>query len=129
MASWLPQQHGTGIGLASFFDANPKRGNVAAAKEFSMSDENAAEEAGPADEREGAIHEVDVELYAVLGQVTMLVSQLLKIGRGAIIELEQKTTDPIELLVNQKLVAYGEIVTVDDKLGVTITDVVIKPFG
>ena len=59
----------------------------------------------------------------------MLVSQLLKIGRGAIIELEQKTTDPIELQVNQKLVAYGEIVTVDDKLGVTITDVVKKPFG
>ena len=88
MASWLPQQHGTCIDLASFFDANPNRGNVAEAKEFSMSDDNAAEEAGPADEREGAIHEVDVELYAVLGQVTMLVSQLLKIGRGAIIELE-----------------------------------------
>ena len=56
----------------------------------------------PADEREGAIHEVDVELYAVLGQATMLVSQLLKIGRGAIIELEQKTTDPVELQVNPK---------------------------
>jgi len=62
-------------------------------------------------------------------RLTMLVSQLLKIGRGAIIELEQKTTDPVELQVNQKLVAYGEIVTVDDKLGVTITDVVKKPFG
>ena len=58
----------------------------------------------------------------------MLVSQLLKIGRGAIIELEQKTTDTVELQVNQKLVAYGEIVTVDDKLGVTITDVLKKPF-
>ena len=90
-----------------------------------MSDESGA----PADERDGAIKEVDVELYAVLGQATMLVSQLLKIGRGAIIELDQKTTDPVELQVNQKLVAYGEIVTVDDKLGVTITDVVKKPFG
>ncbi len=90
-----------------------------------MSDESEA----PADERDGAIKEVDVELYAVLGQATMLVSQLLKIGRGAIIELDQKTTDPVELQVNQKLVAYGEIVTVDDKLGVTITDVVKKPFG
>ncbi len=74
MASWLPQQHGTGIDLAGFFDANPNRGNVAAAKEFSMSDENAAEEAGPPDEREGAIHKVDVELYAVLDQARMLVS-------------------------------------------------------
>lgn len=78
------------------------------------------------EEREAAITDVEVELYAVLGQATMLVSQLLKIGRGAIIELDQRTSDPVELQVNQKLVAYGEIVTVDDKLGVTITDVVKK---
>ena len=91
-----------------------------------MSDEAGAD-AGP-DERERAIHEVEVELYAVLGQATMLVSQLLKIGRGAIIELEQRTSDPVELQVNQQLIAYGEIVTVDDKLGVNITDVVKKPF-
>lgn len=92
-----------------------------------MSDESVAEGGGPEDEREGAINEVDVELYAVLGSATMLVSQLLKVGRGAIIELDQKTSDPVELQVNQKLVAYGEIVTVDDKLGVTITDVIKKP--
>ena len=90
-----------------------------------MPDETTAENG---EEHEGAIHEVDVELYAVLGQTTMLVSQLLKIGRGAIIELDQRTTDPVELQVNQQLVAYGEIVTVDDKLGVTITDVVTKSF-
>ena len=88
-----------------------------------MSDEEAAEDA---EEREAAISDVEVELYAVLGQATMLVSQLLKIGRGAIIELDQRTSDPVALQVNQKLVAYGEIVTVDDKLGVTITDVIKK---
>ncbi len=87
------------------------------------------EESAAVEEREGAIKEVDVELYAVLGQATMLVSQLLKIGRGAIIELDQRTSDPVEIQVNQQLIAYGEIVTVDDKLGVTITDVVKKPFG
>lgn len=89
-----------------------------------MSDEEAAE---GAEEREAAISDVEVELYAVLGQATMLVSQLLKIGRGAIIELDQRTSDPVALQVNQKLIAYGEIVTVDDKLGVTITDVIKKP--
>ena len=89
-----------------------------------MSDEEAAEDA---EEREAAISDVEVELYAVLGQATMLVSQLLKIGRGAIIELDQRTSDPVALQVNQKLIAYGEIVTVDDKLGVTITDVIKKP--
>lgn len=91
-----------------------------------MSDEEAAEST---EEREGAITDVEVELYAVLGRSTMLVSQLLKIGRGAIIELDQRTSDPVELQVNQRLVAYGEIVTVDDKLGVTITDVIKKPAG
>ena len=78
-------------------------------------------------EREAAISDVEVELYAVLGQATMLVSQLLKIGRGAIIELDQRTSDPVALQVNQKLVAYGEIVTIDDKLGVTITDIIKRP--
>ena len=95
-----------------------------------MSDEEAAEEVEAAEgteEREAAISDVEVELYAVLGQATMLVSQLLKIGRGAIIELDQRTSDPVALQVNQKLIAYGEIVTVDDKLGVTITDVIKNP--
>ena len=95
-----------------------------------MSDEEAAEEVEAAEgteEREAAISDVEVELFAVLGQATMLVSQLLKIGRGAIIELDQRTSDPVALQVNEKLIAYGEIVTVDDKLGVTITDVIKNP--
>ena len=78
------------------------------------------------DERLAAIHDVDVDIYAVLGRSTMLVSQLLKVGRGAIIELDQKTSDPIEILVNQELVARGEIVTVDDNLGITISEIVKK---
>ncbi|MDA0663109.1 MAG: FliM/FliN family flagellar motor switch protein [Proteobacteria bacterium] len=75
---------------------------------------------------DGAIGDVDVEIYAVLGQSTMLVSQLLKIGRGAIIELDQRTSDPVEIQVNQQAIAYGEIITLDDKLGVTITEVIKK---
>jgi flagellar motor switch protein FliN/FliY len=81
---------------------------------------------GQGDTREGAINDVDVEIYAVLGQSTMLVSQLLKIGRGAIIELDQRTSDTVEIQVNQKPIAYGEIVTLDDKLGITITEVIKK---
>jgi flagellar motor switch protein FliN/FliY len=78
---------------------------------------------------DAAIQDVEVEIYAVLGQTTMLVSQLLKIGRGAIIELDQRTSDPVEIQVNQQLIAYGEIVTVDDKLGVSITEIVKKPLA
>ena len=93
------------------------------------SDDNATFADAINGERLAAIHDVDVDIYAVLGTTTMLVSQLLKIGRGAIIELDQKTTDPIDILVNQELVAKGEIVTVDDNLGVTVSEVVKKTVG
>jgi flagellar motor switch protein FliN/FliY len=91
-----------------------------------MAEENLGAAAGFANLRGDAIQDVDVEIYAILGQSTMLVSQLLKIGRGAIIELDQRTSDPVEIRVNQQLIAYGEIVTVDDNLGVTITEIVKK---
>lgn len=90
-----------------------------------MAEENLGT-AGLVNSDDAAIQDVDVEISAVLGQTTMLVSQLLKIGRGAIIELDQRTSDPVEIQVNQQLIAYGEIVTVDDKLGVTITEIVKK---
>ena len=89
-----------------------------------MAEEDLGAAAGLASLRAGAIQDVDVEIYAVLGQSTMLVSQLLKIGRGAIIELDQRTSDPVEIRVNQQLITNGEIVTVDDNLGVTITEIV-----
>ena len=91
-----------------------------------MAEDNLGAAAGLANLRAGAIQDVDVEVYAILGQPTMLVSQLLKIGRGAIIELDQSTSDSVEIRVNQQLIAYGEIVTVDDNLGVTITEIVKK---
>jgi flagellar motor switch protein FliN/FliY len=91
-----------------------------------MAEENLGAAAGFANIRADAIQDVDVEIYAILGQSTMLVSQLLKIGRGAIIELDQRTSDPVEIRVNQQLIAYGEIVTVDDNLGITITEIVKK---
>ena len=91
-----------------------------------MAEDNLGAAAGLANLRAGAIQDVDGEVYAILGQPTMLVSQLLKIGRGAIIELDQSTSDPVEIRVNQQLIAYGEIVTVDDNLGVTITGIVKK---
>ena len=92
-----------------------------------MAEENLGTAAGFDDNLDNAIKDVNIEIYAVLGHSTMLVSQLLKIGRGAIIELDQRTSDPVEIRVNQQLIAYGEIVTVDDNLGVTITELVKKP--
>jgi flagellar motor switch protein FliN/FliY len=54
----------------------------------------------------------------------MHISNLLKLGRGAVVELDRKVGDAIDIYVNDRLVARGEVVIVDDKLGVTMTEIV-----
>ena len=73
----------------------------------------------------------DVSLQAELGKVTvvlgranMLVNQLLKLGRGAVIELDKKVGEPIDIFVNNRLVARGEVVVVEDRIGVTMTEII-----
>jgi len=71
-----------------------------------------------------AIYEIPVQISAVLGRSTMQVSQLLKLGRGAVIELDRKVGEAIDIYVNNRLVARGEVVVVEDKLGITMTEIV-----
>lgn len=73
-----------------------------------------------------AANEITVDAIAVLGKTTMQVSQVLKLGRGAIVELDKHVGDHVDIMVNQKLIARGEVVVVDDKLGVSITEVVMQ---
>ena len=72
---------------------------------------------------EDAVYDVDVEVYAVLGTATLPIAQLLKLGRGAVVELERKVNDPIDLYVNQRRVATADVGVSDDRLIVTILDV------
>lgn len=69
-----------------------------------------------------AAYDIQVELSAVLGHANVQVKQLLKLGRGAVVELDRKINEPIDLYVNKLLVGRGEVVVVDDRLGVTVTD-------
>lgn len=71
-----------------------------------------------------AVYDVPVQVSAVLGKATMPVSQLLKLGRGAVVELDRKVGEAIDIYVNNRLVARGEIVVVDERLGVTMTEIV-----
>ena len=71
-----------------------------------------------------AVYDIPVQVSAVLGQATMQVSQLLKLGRGAVVELDRKVGEAIDIYVNNRLVARGEVVVVDDKLGVTMTEII-----
>lgn len=71
-----------------------------------------------------AIYDVPVQISAVLGRSTMPVSNLLRLGRGAVVELDRKVGEAIDIYVNNRLVARGEVVVVEDKLGVTMTEIV-----
>ncbi|MFC7335233.1 flagellar motor switch protein FliN [Rhodocista pekingensis] len=72
-----------------------------------------------------AIFNVPVNVQVVLGRTTMPVSQLLKLGRGAVVELNRKVGEAVDVFVNDRLIARGEVVIVDDgRLGVTMTEIV-----
>ncbi len=72
-----------------------------------------------------AVYDIPVTVSAVLGKATMQVNQILKLGRGAVVELDRKLGEAIDIYVNNRLVARGEVVMVDDsRLGVTMTEIV-----
>jgi flagellar motor switch protein FliN/FliY len=75
-------------------------------------------------QRLSAVYDVPLQLSAVLGRTTMPVSQLLRLGRGAVVELDRKVGDPVEVYVNDRLVARGEVLVLEDRLGVTLTEIV-----
>ena len=93
-----------------------------------------AEAAGlPAGDAEGAsrdaadleaVFDVPVQVSAVLGRARMDVGTLLKLGPGAVLELDRKVGEAIDIYVNNRLVARGEVVLVEDKLGVTMTEII-----
>ncbi|WP_196260597.1 flagellar motor switch protein FliN [Pelagibacterium limicola] len=71
-----------------------------------------------------AVFDVPVRLSVVLGRTKMPVSQLLKMDVGTVVELDRQVGEAIDIYVNDRLVARGEIVLVEGRLGVTMTEIV-----
>ena len=71
-----------------------------------------------------AVYDVPVNIQAVLGRSNMEVAALLRLGRGSVIELDRKVGEAIDIYVNNRLVARGEVVVVDERLGVTMTEII-----
>ena len=71
-----------------------------------------------------AVFDVPVKVSAVLGRSRMDVGELLRLGPGTVIELDRKVGEAIDIYVNNRLVARGEVVLVEDKLGVTMTEII-----
>ena len=71
-----------------------------------------------------AVFDVPVNVSAVLGKTDIEISDLLKLDAGAVVELDRKVGEAIDIYVNDRLVARGEVVIVDEQLGVTMTEIV-----
>jgi flagellar motor switch protein FliN len=71
-----------------------------------------------------AVFDVPVQVSAVLGRTRMEINDLLKIGPGTVLELDRKVGEAIDIYVNNRLVARGEVVLVEEKLGVTMTEII-----
>ena len=71
-----------------------------------------------------AVFDVPVNITAVLGRTFMEVADLLKLEKGDVVELDRKVGEAIDIFVNNRLVARGEVVLVEDRLGVTMTEII-----
>src|SRR5262245_44299558 len=71
-----------------------------------------------------AVFDVPVQVSAVLGRARMDIGDLLRLGPGAVLELDRKVGEAIDIYINNRLVARGEVVLVEEKLGVTMTEII-----
>ena len=112
-------------------DPGKAEGNTATDAEGSEEDVQAEEGAEDQDEQEDAgnksldlILDIPLTVTVELGRSKMLINDLLQLGQGSVVELTKMVGEPLEVLVNQKLVARGEVVVVNEKFGIRLTDII-----
>ena len=112
-------------------DPGKEEENTATDLEGSEEDVQAEEGAKDQDEQEDAgnksldlILDIPLTVTVELGRSKMLINDLLQLGQGSVVELTKMVGEPLEVLVNQKLVARGEVVVVNEKFGIRLTDII-----
>lgn len=70
------------------------------------------------------ILDIPLEVSVEIGRTKILINELLQLGQGSVVELDKLAGEPVEILVNQKLIARGEVVVVNEKFGVRLTDII-----
>lgn len=73
---------------------------------------------------DAALNDVDIDVVAVLGTADLKISQILQLGRGAVVELDRLINEPIDIRAERQLVARGEVVVVEERLAIQLTEVV-----
>lgn len=71
-----------------------------------------------------AVFEVPVAVSAILGKTKMEVSDLLKLTKGSVVELDRKVGEAVDIYINNRLIARGEVVVVEERLGITMTEII-----
>ena len=92
-------------------------------KPYAFTDLDKASPSEPPDNIE-FILDIPLEISVELGRTKMLINELLKLGQGSVIELSKLAGETLEVLANQKLIARGEVVVVDEKYGIRLTEIV-----
>jgi flagellar motor switch protein FliN/FliY len=104
-------------------DQDFSRGDVTA-REVSFADI----EPGPSEDGHSQgidfLLDIPLEITVELGKTKMQIGDLLKLSQGAVVELEKLTSQPLEIYVNKKLMAHGEVVVVNDKFGIRLTNII-----
>lgn len=109
-------------------DDNPEDMWAQAMTEQATAEQNAQAEAiatsVPADEKLALIEDIEVELSVEIGRTKLPIAQILKLAQGSVVELDVLAGEPLNVYVNGTLVAQGEVVVVNDKFGIRLTDVI-----
>lgn len=133
MAAAMEEQAAEESAEASADGGEPAAGSDSSVELEELGGTSATADAGEPGDDEQAVHsaaelepvyDVPVNVQAVLGKAHLEVSQLLKLGPGAIVELDRKVGEAIDIYVNDRLVARGEVILVEDHLGVTMTEII-----
>ena len=106
------------------FDAEKEMREALAQEAAAKSQGQAVTVNGFSDANLNRILDIPLMLSAQLGSTRMLIKDLLQLGPGSIVELDKLAGEPLEVLVNERLVARGEVVMVNEKFGIRLTDVI-----
>ncbi|MET3824924.1 flagellar motor switch protein FliN/FliY [Sphingomonas sp. PvP055] len=91
-------------------------------EDFGSPDSTAKADEGPASLE--AVYDVPVKVQAVLGRARIAIGELMQLKAGAVIELDRRVGEPVDIFVNNRLIARGEVVMIENSLGVTLTEIV-----
>jgi flagellar motor switch protein FliN/FliY len=100
------------------------RGNQTSAKEVTFADIEPGSMEGGSQQNLDFLLDIPLEISVELGRTKVTVGDLLKLSQGSVVELERSTDQPLEIYVNRKLMAQGEVVVVNEKFGIRLTNII-----